>query len=87
MGEGGGVTILLVFVLAIATEAAYTCYAYYVARGDLLRGPLSSGFIAVGKAVLVITYVHEPATIAALALGQVVGTWATLRFIRGRVAA
>jgi len=76
--------LLLVFGLAIITEAFYTSYAYFVARGDLVRGPLSAGAIGVLKAILVIQYVREPLMIAALALGQMVGTWLTLRLIRSR---
>jgi len=74
--------LLFVFSMAVVTEACYTCYAYYVARGDTLRGPMASGLIAVGKAVLVIAYVREPIMVAALALGQVAGTWLTLKIIR-----
>lgn len=74
--------LLLVFVLAIITEGFYTSYAYYVARADLVRGPLASGAIGIFKAILVIKYVREPLMIAALALGQVVGTWLTLKAIR-----
>jgi len=73
--------------MAIITEACYTSYAYYVARGDLLKGPISAGLIGIFKAILVITYVREPVMIAALAVGQVCGTWLTLRFIRHREAA
>jgi hypothetical protein len=76
---------LFVFILAVATEAAYTCYAYYMARGDQVRGPLSAGAIAIGKGILVVNYVAEPLLgIAALTLGQVAGTWLTLRFIKSR---
>lgn len=74
--------LLLVFVLAIITEGFYTSYAYYVARADLVRGPLASGAIGVFKAILVIKYVREPLMIAALAVGQVVGTWLMLKVIR-----
>lgn len=76
--------LLFVFGMAILTEACYTSYAYYVARGDTVRGPVASGLIAIGKAVLVIAYVREPIAVAALALGQVVGTWLTLKVIRRR---
>ena len=76
--------LLFVFSMAIVTEACYTSYAYYVARGDTLRGPISSGLIAVGKAILVIAYVREPLMVAALALGQVAGTWLTLKAIQRR---
>lgn len=75
---------LLVFFLAIVTEAFYTCYAFYVARADLVRGPLASGAIAIFKAILVIKYVREPLMIVTLALGQVVGTYLTLRIIRAK---
>jgi hypothetical protein len=75
--------LVIVFLLAVVTEGFYTCYAFYVARGDLLRGPLASGGIAVLKAILVIQYVREPVMIAALAIGQVVGTYVTLRLING----
>jgi len=74
--------LALVFVLAVVCESFYTSYAYYVSRVDLVRAPLASGGIAVLKAILVIQYVREPAMIAALALGQVVGTYLTLRFIK-----
>ena len=72
----------MVFILAIICESFYTRYAYYVARADLIRGPASAGAIAVLKAILVIQYVHEPVTIAALALGQILGTYLTLKFIK-----
>ena len=78
------VRLSIVFILSIITEACYTGYAYYVARGDTLRGPTFAGLIAVGKAILVIQYVREPPVIAALALGQVAGTWLTLRVIQWR---
>lgn len=73
--------MLLVFGLAIITEGFCTSYAYFVARGDIIRGPLASGGIAILKAILVIYYVHEPWLIAALAVGQVVGTYITLKII------
>ena len=76
--------LLIVFVLSILTEACYTGYAYYVARGDTVRGPTFAGLIAVGKAFLVIQYVKEPLAIVALALGQVAGTWLTLKVIQRR---
>jgi len=78
------IRLLGVFILSVLPEACYTGYAYYVARGDTLRGPTFAGLIAVGKAMLVIQYVHEPLAIAALALGQVAGTWLTLRVIQLR---
>ena len=78
------IRLLVVFVLSILTEACYTGYAYYVARGDTVRGPTFAGLIAVGKAVLVIQYVREPLSIAALAVGQVAGTWLTLAIIKRR---
>ena len=73
--------LLFVFTLSILTEAAYTGYAYFVARGDRMRGPMFAGLIGVGKAILVVNYVREPLTIAALALGQMAGTWLTLTVI------
>jgi len=80
------IRLLIVFVLSILTEACYTGYAYYVARGDTVRGPTFAGLIAVGKAVLVLQYVREPLAIAALAVGQVAGTWLTLTVIQWRIA-
>ena len=74
--------LALVFFLAIITEGFYTSYAYFVARGDTVKGPLSSGAIAIFKAILVIQYVKEPLTIAALAVGQIIGTYLTLRIIK-----
>lgn len=69
--------------MAIVTEACYTGYAYYVARGDMMRAPLFAGAIAIGKGILVVNYVREPlAGIATLAVGQVIGTWLTLKFIK-----
>lgn len=77
--------LLFVFVVAIITEGFYTVYAYYVARADLIRGPLASGAIAIGKGILVVNYVAEPLWgIATLTVGQVVGTWLTLKFIKSR---
>jgi len=76
--------LLVVFCLAIITEGFYTNYTYFVARGDMVKGPLSSGAIAVFKAILVIQYVREPIVIAALAIGQIVGTYLTLRLINPR---
>ena len=76
--------LLTVFVLAILTECAYTGYAYFVARGDKVRGPMFAGLIAVGKGILVVAYVRDPWQIATLAVGQVLGTWLTLTVINGR---
>lgn len=74
--------LLLVFGLAILCEAAYTSYAYFAARADTIRAPIASGAIAVLKAILVIAYVKEPIQIAALMLGQMVGTYLTLKIIK-----
>lgn len=74
--------LLFVLLVAIVTEACYTVYAYYVARGDMVRGPIASGAIAIGKGILVVNYVREPAAIITLAIGQIIGTWLTLKFIR-----
>lgn len=73
--------LAVVFVVSILTECCYTGYAYFVARGDTVRGPLFAGLIAVGKAVLVYIYARDPLQIAALAVGQVVGTFLTLTVI------
>ena len=72
---------VLVFGLAIICEGFYTSYAYFTARGDLLKAPLASGGIAVFKGILVCLYVREPIQIAALAVGQIIGTYITLRLI------
>lgn len=74
--------LILVFALAIITEGFYTSYAYYVARADTFRAPLSSGGIAIFKAILVIMYVREPLMIAALVIGQMIGSWLTLSLIK-----
>jgi len=74
--------LLFVFVPAILCEAAYTTYAYYTARADTTRAPIASGFIGALKAVLVLAYVREPIQIAALVVGQVVGTYLTLKIIK-----
>jgi hypothetical protein len=74
-------TVLMVFVLSVLTECAYTGYAYFVARGDVLRGPLFAGLIAIGKGILVYTYTRKPIQIATLAVGQVIGTYLTLNII------
>jgi hypothetical protein len=71
----------LVFVLAIVCEGFYTAYAYFTARADLIKAPLASGGIAVFKGILVCLYVREPIHIAALAVGQVIGTFLTLKLI------
>jgi len=76
--------LVIVFILAVITEGFYTAYAYYVARGDRVRGPLASGMIAIFKAILVIQYVREPIMIASLAVGQVIGTYLTLGLIKRR---
>lgn len=73
--------LLFVFVLAIITEACYTSYTWHVSRGDTTRAPISAGLIGVFKAILVISYVKEPITIAALAIGQIAGTYVMLKFI------
>ena len=72
---------VLVFGLAVVCEGFYTSYAYFTARGDLLKAPLASGGIAIFKAILVCLYVREPVMIAALTVGQVIGTYITLRLI------
>jgi len=74
--------LAFVFVMAVICESFYTGYAYYVSRADLVRAPAAAGAIAIFKAVLVIQYVREPIMIAALAIGQVIGTYMTLRFIK-----
>jgi len=73
---------VLVFVVGILTECCYTGYAHYVAKADTVRGPIFAGLIAVGKAVLVIAYVHEPMQVAVLAVAQMIGTWVMLRVIK-----
>lgn len=74
--------LALVFILSILTECAYTAYAYYVARGDIVRGPAFAGLIAIGKGVLVYNYARDPWQIGTLAVGQVIGTWLTLKVIK-----
>lgn len=72
---------VFVFGLSIVSIACYTAYSYYTARGDPLRSPLASGGIAITKGILVYMYAREPLLIVALAVGQVIGTWLTLRLI------
>jgi hypothetical protein len=79
--RAGWKTVAMVFVLSILTECAYTGYAYFVARGDVLRGPMFAGLIAVGKGILVYTYTKKPLQIATLAVGQVIGAYLTLNLI------
>jgi len=76
--------LLFVFGMAVVTEMAYTSYAFYVSRVDTVKAPISSGLIGVFKAILVIAYVREPVMITALALGQVLGTWLTLRYLKSK---
>jgi len=80
--------LIAVFALAVLTECAYTGYAYFVARGNVVLGPLFAGLIAIGKGTLVYIYARDPLQIATLAVGQVLGTFLTLKVInrnqRGR---
>jgi len=76
--------LVFVLVMAIITEATYTTYVYFGSRGDRVRAPISAGLLGVFKAVLVILYVREPIMIAALSVGQMVGTYLMLEFIRNR---
>ena len=73
---------VLVFVVGILTECCYTAYAHYCGKADVVKAPVFAGLIAVGKGVLVVSYVKSPLQIATLAVAQVLGTWITLRVIR-----
>jgi hypothetical protein len=73
---------LLVFIVGILTECAYTGYAHYCAKADTTKAPLFAGLIAVGKGILVVNYVRSPVQIATLAIAQVMGTYLTLSVIR-----
>jgi uncharacterized membrane protein YfcA len=46
-----------------------------------MRASAASAGIAVTKGILVYLYAREPVLIAALAIGQFIGTWLTLKVI------
>lgn len=71
----------LVFVIGVLTECCYSAYAHYCGKADALKAPIFAGLIAVGKGILVVSYVRSPVQIATLAVAQVIGTYATLRLI------
>lgn len=73
----------IVFVVGILTECCYTGYAHYCGKADRTRAPIFAGLIAVGKGILVVSYVKSPLQIATLAVAQVLGTWITLSMIKG----
>jgi len=80
-------TTAIVFLVGILTECAYTAYAHYCGKADVVRASVAAGLIAIGKGILVVSYVRSPAQITTLAVAQILGTFLTLKIIRRQAAA
>jgi hypothetical protein len=76
--------LIFVFIMSIITEVFYTSYVYYCSKLDTMRAPISSGLIGIFKALIVIAYVKDPLAILSLSIGQVIGTYLTLRYLKNK---
>ena len=74
------IKIILVFFVALITDAIWTYYIKHTSMGNAWRATLSSSLIVVASAFVTVEYVNNPWMVLVAAVGGGLGTFLLMKF-------